>query len=74
MAMRMLAKLKEVRTAFEAKLIIEADTPIRRHVKIRASANPHDPVWREYFAARKKQMKQSIPWCSWVPEGAFVEA
>jgi len=58
----------------EEKLIIEADTPIRRHVKIRASANPHDPVWREYFAARKKQMKQSIPWWSWVPEGAFVEA
>jgi len=57
----------------EEKLIIEADTPIRRHVKIRASANPHDPVWREYFAARKKQMKQSIPWWSWVPEGAFVE-
>ena len=58
----------------EEKLIIEADTPIRRHVKIRARANPHDPVWNEYFAARKKQMKQSIPWCSWVPEGAFVEA
>ena len=45
----------------EEKLIIEADTPIRRHVKIRARANPHDPVWNEYFAARKKQMKQSIP-------------
>jgi len=58
----------------EEKLIIEADTPIRRHVKIRESANPRDPVWREYFAARKKQMKQSIPWWSWVPEGAFVEA
>ena len=66
----LLPKRKMVRK----KLIIEADTPIRRHVKIKASANPHDPVWKEYFATRKKQMKESIPWWSRAPEGAFVEA
>lgn len=30
------------------------DTPIRRHVKVRAEANPFDPAWAAYFAARHR--------------------
>ena len=58
----------------EIRLIKEADTPIRRHTKIRSSANPHDPVWVEYFTIRKKQMKASMPLRYRVPDGALAEA
>lgn len=34
------------------KLIQACDTPIRRHVKIKAEANPYDPHWRDYFEER----------------------
>jgi RNA-directed DNA polymerase len=42
----------------ELTLLKEADTPIQRHVKIKAGANPHDPKWEPYFEARwgKKTM------------------
>lgn len=42
----------------ELVLLKEADTPIQRHVKIKAGANPHDPKWESYFEARwgKKMM------------------
>jgi RNA-directed DNA polymerase len=30
----------------------ESDTPIQRHVKILADANPHDRNWGPYFEAR----------------------
>jgi len=33
-------------------LIKASDTPIRRHVKIKAEANPFDPEWEEYFEER----------------------
>ncbi len=33
-------------------LLIMADIPIRRHVKIRSDANPYDPQWKEYFKKR----------------------
>jgi RNA-directed DNA polymerase len=29
-----------------------ADTPIRRHTKIKAAANPYDPAWEVYFEER----------------------
>jgi RNA-directed DNA polymerase len=48
--------------------------PIQRHVKIRTKANPHDPAWGEYFTARKRQMRKSMPLCCRVPEGALTEA
>ena len=45
----------------ELTLINEADTPIQRHVKIKASANPHDPQWEAYFEARwSNKMRKSI--------------
>ena len=36
----------------EFVLLKEADTPIQRHVKIKANANPHDQKWEPYFEAR----------------------
>ena len=39
-------------TPRELALLQESDTPIHRHVKIRASANPHDPEWEPYFESR----------------------
>jgi RNA-directed DNA polymerase len=35
-----------------------SDTKIRRHIKIRSTANPFDPQYKEYFAAREKVKKQ----------------
>lgn len=34
------------------KLIYAGETPIRRHVKVRAEANPFDPCWESYFEER----------------------
>jgi RNA-directed DNA polymerase len=51
----------------EHQLFIEARMPIQRHVKIRTKANPHDPAWGEYFTARKRQMRTSMPLCCRVP-------
>ncbi|WP_207002225.1 group II intron maturase-specific domain-containing protein [Trinickia mobilis] len=37
----------------------ESDTPIQRHVKIRANANPHDPEWEHYFESRRRTKMQN---------------
>ncbi|HLF27737.1 MAG TPA: group II intron reverse transcriptase/maturase [Anaerolineae bacterium] len=34
------------------RLISAAKTPIRRHVKVKAEANPYDPTWEVYFEHR----------------------
>jgi RNA-directed DNA polymerase len=39
-------------TQRELTLLQESDTPIQRHIKIRANANPHDPEWDHYFESR----------------------
>ena len=36
----------------ECILLRESDTPIVRHIKIKAAANPHDSRWEPYFEAR----------------------
>jgi RNA-directed DNA polymerase len=48
-------------TLRELNLFLESDTPIQRHVKIKADANPHDPKWAQYFESRwgKKMLKSS---------------
>ncbi|MCW8925689.1 MAG: group II intron reverse transcriptase/maturase [Xanthomonadales bacterium] len=33
-------------------LLYASDTPIKRHTKIKAEANPYDPVYEEYFEQR----------------------
>jgi len=35
------------------KLVCANKTAIRRHLKIRAKANPYDPSWRAYFHGRR---------------------
>jgi RNA-directed DNA polymerase len=43
------------------RLIRAADTPIKRHVKIKAAANPYDSAWESYFEERlAHQMKDSL--------------
>jgi len=39
-------------TSREVILFSESDTPILRHVKIQAGANPHDQKWEQYFESR----------------------
>jgi RNA-directed DNA polymerase len=48
-------------TERELTLLQESDTPIQRHVKIKANANPHDPKWEPYFESRwgKKMLNSS---------------
>jgi RNA-directed DNA polymerase len=55
------AEKQEDGTIRELTLLQESDTPIRRHVKIRADANPHDPKWEQYFESRwsKKMLNSS---------------
>jgi RNA-directed DNA polymerase len=36
----------------EYRLLFEVETPIQRHIKIKADANPHDPQWEAYFETR----------------------
>ena len=43
---------KEEGTRRELILLQESDTPIQRHIKIKADANPHDPKWEAYFESR----------------------
>src|SRR5687767_12032388 len=35
----------------EHRLIRLAYTPIKRHLKVKAEANPYDPTWEPYFEA-----------------------
>jgi len=42
------------------RLMRASDVPIKRHVKIKAAANPYDPNWESYFEERLAlQMKDS---------------
>jgi len=48
-------------TQKELGLLKESDTPIQRHIKIKADANPHDPKWEQYFESRwGKKMLNSV--------------
>ena len=42
------------------KLARASETKIRRHLKIRAEANPFDPDWQDYFAERAFRKKFGI--------------
>jgi RNA-directed DNA polymerase len=47
--------------AIMVKLVNASDTPIRRHIKIKAEAHPFNPAWEEYFENRLGlQMKESL--------------
>jgi RNA-directed DNA polymerase len=45
----------------ELVLLKAADTPIQRHVKIKARANPHDPQWEAYFETRWGKRMMNLP-------------
>ena len=47
------------------KLYSAASTPIRRHVKIKAEAQPYDMAWELYFEERKIQKVQGRPGLIW---------
>lgn len=38
-----------------------SDTHIRRHIKVKAEANPFDPRFNEYFMQRTKKQKAKLP-------------
>ena len=43
------------------RLAKATDTPIKRHVKIKAAAHPYDPQWETYFEQRNAvQMKDNL--------------
>jgi len=45
-------EINEDGTSRDITLLKEFDTPILRHVKIKADANPHDRQWEPYFESR----------------------
>lgn len=50
-----------------ARLVDPTETPIRRHVKVKAEANPFDPHWRAYFEDRTIFKRSGV-----YPEGALM--
>jgi RNA-directed DNA polymerase len=48
------------------KLIDISAIPIRRHIKVRAEANPFDPTWELYFEQREeRRMSQTLDGRTW---------
>jgi RNA-directed DNA polymerase len=43
-------------------LIQIAQTPIKRHVKIRSEATPYDPQYQSYLAERKPKKESRNSW------------
>jgi RNA-directed DNA polymerase len=43
------------------KLVNPQHVKIRRHVKVKADANPYEPQWKSYFAARRAVVAGSEP-------------
>lgn len=49
------------------KLIDISAIPIRRHIKVRAEANPFDPKWELYFEQREqRRMSQALEGRTWM--------
>jgi RNA-directed DNA polymerase len=46
----------------DSRLVSAADIPIKRHVKIKADANPFDPEWEAYFAERGRKTTKATRW------------
>jgi RNA-directed DNA polymerase len=42
-----------------AQLANASETKIRRHVKVKADANPYDPEWKDYFTGRRANVAGS---------------
>lgn len=48
-------------TKRELILLKESDTPIQRHIKIKADANPYDRQWDQYFESRWGEKMRKSP-------------
>ena len=44
------------------RLVNVTETKVRRHVKIKAAANPFDPQWRNYFEEREFFKWYGVHW------------
>ena len=49
-------------------LVRAATIPIKRHIKIKGSAHPYDPVWGDYLTRRRAvrstvKLSSTSPWC-----------
>lgn len=44
------------------QLLSPASISIQRHVKIKSEANPHDPAYTAYLAARRRRYSSPAPW------------
>ena len=42
-------------------LVYATDTPIRRHIKVKAKVNPYSPQWESYLLDRKSNTTRSHP-------------
>jgi len=54
------------------ELVVTSQTPIKRHIKIRAAATPYDPAYQEYLEKRIEKRKRNSKsrerkkrWLSW---------
>jgi RNA-directed DNA polymerase len=43
------------------ELVQMADIPIRRHIQIKAEANPYDPAWKDYLKERDGKQRKIKP-------------
>jgi RNA-directed DNA polymerase len=46
----------------DRRLVLASDTPIKRHTKIKADANPFDPEWEVYFEERETKAMKATLW------------
>ncbi|MFL9966311.1 group II intron maturase-specific domain-containing protein [Paraburkholderia sediminicola] len=44
---------------YHGHVVVKETTPIHRHIKIRANANPHDPEGEHYFESRWATKRQN---------------
>lgn len=51
------ARVSDKRGTYNLDIVLAVDTPIRRHIKVRAEANPYDPKYREYYQWRESKRK-----------------
>lgn len=56
----LMSKVKNAQEPKTVSLVKAATTPIHRHIKIKADANPFNPKYREYFVMRDKKPRKEL--------------
>lgn len=59
--------IKEGNLSHVLSLYTAASTPIQRHIKVRRLANPYDPVYTQYFDARRLGRRRTRTGVDFVP-------